>query len=91
MAHDSSDHTKQRARIFAMKLLLDSKVANKGLHVALQNVMFVGAFGEVSTGLANGKVKMKAEERHEALFAALGRHAELFFKVSHVSSFMSIP
>ena len=56
MAHDSSDHTKQRARIFAMKLLLDSKVANKGLHVALQNVMFVGAFGEVSTGLANGKV-----------------------------------
>ena len=88
---DGSDHAKHQACAFTMQLLLIEKVPNKGLQIALQNVMFVGAFGEVSTGLANGKVKMKAEERHEALFAALGRHAELFFKVSHVSSFMSIP
>ena len=84
---EGSDHAKHQACACTMQPLLIEKVPNKSLQNALQNIIFVKAIAEVSSGCANGKRKMKAEEKHQTFFDALQRQAELLVKVSHISSF----
>ena len=85
---EGSDHAKQQACSFTMQPLLIEKLPNKSLQIALQNIIFVKAIAEVSSGCSNGKIKMKAEDKHQALWDALQRQAEILVKVSHVNCFI---
>ena len=65
------------------------KLQLKDCRRSLQNIILLRSIAEVSTGCANGKSKMKKDEKHKALFDSIGRQADILYKVSHVSSFMS--
>ena len=67
------------------------KLQLKDCRRSLQNIILLRSIAEVSTGCANGKSKMKKDEKHKALFDSIGRQADILYKVSHVSSFMSTP
>ena len=87
----ASDHVRLRGLTSVLKPMFSKTVATKAIHKALQNIIIVAAAVETFMGFAGGEVKMKAEQKHHAFFAAMLRQADNFVKLIGAGDYGAIP